>query len=142
MSEIILPPGLTLPKHLQKMDAPKDEATDEEKATSLPEPKGWKLLCVVPDVADTFDNSDIVKADAFLKQEEHATTALFVLRVGPDAYKDKAKFPGEPWCKAGDFVLVRTYSGTRFKIYGKEFRLINDDQVEAVVQDPRGLSRA
>jgi len=78
MSEIILPPGLTLPKHLQQMDAPKDEASDEEKATSLPEPKGWKLLCVVPDVVDTFDNSDIVKADAFMKQEEHATTALFV----------------------------------------------------------------
>jgi len=67
---------------------------------------------------------------------------LCLFTVGPDAYKDKAKFPGEPWCKAGDFVLVRTYSGTRFKIYGKEFRLINDDQVEAVVQDPRGLSRA
>jgi len=28
------------------------------------------------------------------------------------------------------------------KIYGKEFRLINDDQVDAVVQDPRGITRA
>jgi len=45
-------------------------------------------------------------------------------------------------CQKGDFVLVRTYSGTRFKIFGKEFRLINDDQVDAVVQDPRGLTRA
>jgi hypothetical protein len=54
----------------------------------------------------------------------------------------RAKFPGGPWCKEGDFVLVRTYSGTRFKIYGKEFRVINDDMIEAVVQDPRGLTRA
>jgi co-chaperonin GroES (HSP10) len=67
---------------------------------------------------------------------------LFVLKVGPDAYKDQTKFPAGAWCKEGDFVLVRTYSGTRFKIFGKEFRLINDDQVDAVVQDPRGLTRA
>jgi co-chaperonin GroES (HSP10) len=76
-----------------------------------------------------------------MKTEEHATTVLFVMKVGPDAYKDTNKFPTGPWCKAGDFVLVRTYSGTRFKIFGKEFRLINDDQVDAVVQDPRGITR-
>ena len=67
---------------------------------------------------------------------------LFVLDVGPDAYGDKTKFPNGPWCKAGDFVLVRTYSGTRFKIYGREFRLLNDDQIDAVVDDPRGITRA
>jgi len=85
---------------------------------------------------------DLVRDTATMRQEEHATTVLFVLRVGPDAYKDTAKFPTGAWCKEGDFVLVRTYSGTRFKIFGKEFRLINDDQVDAVVQDPRGLTRA
>jgi co-chaperonin GroES (HSP10) len=67
---------------------------------------------------------------------------LFVLKVGPDAYGDKAKFPSGAWCKPGDFVLVRTYSGTRMKIYGKEFRVINDDQVECVIDDPRGITRA
>jgi len=67
---------------------------------------------------------------------------LFVLKVGPEAYADKTKFPSGPWCKPGDFVLVRTYSGTRFKIFGKEFRLLNDDQIDAVVQDPRGITRA
>ena len=102
------------------------------------------LLCVVPDVSEKIDGTelDLVKATATLRQEEHATTVLFVLKVGPDAYKDTAKFPNGAWCEEGDFVLVRTYSGTRFKIYGKEFRLINDDQVDAVVQDPRGLTRA
>lgn len=142
MSDIILPPGIRLPEPIQQTDAPKDDASDEQKATQLPEPTGWKLLCVVPDVSQTFENSSIIKADTFMKTEEHATTVLFVLKVGPDAYKDTAKFPAGAWCKAGDFVLVRTYSGTRFKIYGKEFRLINDDQVDAVVQDPRGISRA
>lgn len=142
MSEIILPPGISLPPRIQPVAQPEEAETAEQKGTYLPTPTGWKILCVVPDVSDTFENSSIVKAEAFMKSEEHATTVLFVLDVGPDAYKDTAKFPSGPWCKKGDFILVRTYSGTRFKIYGKEFRLLNDDQVDAVVQDPRGLTRA
>jgi co-chaperonin GroES (HSP10) len=127
---------------MQLAEEPTDEASAEQKATSIPTPTGWKILCVVPDVVDTYENSSIVKAEASMRTEEHATTVLFVVKVGPDAYKDAAKFPAGAWCKEGDFVLVRAYSGTRFKIYGKEFRLLNDDQVDAVVQDPRGLSRA
>lgn len=142
MSELILPPGIEMPEPIQPKETPDVEAPDEEKATQLPEPQGWKLLCIVPDVSQTFENSSIVKAETFMKTEEHATTVLFVMKVGPDAYKDTNKFPNGAWCKPGDFVLVRTYSGTRFKIYGKEFRVINDDQVEAVVQDPRGITRA
>ena len=144
MSEIILPPGISLPPTIQPKEEPEQTATPEEKATSLPDPTGWKLLCVVPDVSEKLDGTelDLVKPTSFMKQEEHATTVLFVLKVGPDAYKDTNKFPTGAWCKAGDFILVRTYSGTRFKIFGKEFRLINDDQVDAVVQDPRGITRA
>lgn len=140
MSNIILPPGISLPAPIQPVEKP-EEQPQAQKATQLPQPTGYKLLCVVPDVSDTFENSSIVKADSFMRSEEHATTVLFVLKVGPDAYKDTAKFPSGPWCKEGDFVLVRTYSGTRFKIYGKEFRLLNDDQIDAVVDDPRGVTR-
>ena len=126
------------------MDAPDDAADNETKASALPSPTGWKLLCVVPEVDQKIAGTslDLVRDTATMRQEEHATTVLFVLRVGPDAYKDTAKFPNGAWCKEGDFVLVRTYTGTRFKIFGKEFRLINDDQVDAVVADPRGLTRA
>ena len=144
MSEIILPPGIQLPKHIQPVDAPEADADNETKASALPTPTGWKLLCIVPEVSDKLEGTslDLVRDMTTLKQEEHATTVLFVLRMGPDAYKDQSKFPSGAWCKEGDFVLVRTYSGTRFKIFGKEFRMINDDQVECVVQDPRGITRA
>lgn len=144
MSELVLPEGITLPPTIQPQGAPEENATDTEKATQLPEPTGWKLLCIVPDVSEKIDGTslDLVRPTDALRREEHATTILFVLKVGPSAYKDPEKFPTGAWCKAGDFVLVRTYSGTRFKIYGKEFRLINDDQVDAVVQDPRGITRA
>lgn len=142
MSDIILPPGISLPTPIQTVDKPDESAAPETKASALPVPTGYKLLCIVPDVKETFDNSQILKSDSTMRGEEHGTTVLAVLRVGPDAYKDTAKFPSGPWCKPGDFVLVRTYSGTRVKIFGKEFRLINDDQVDAVVDDPRGISRA
>jgi co-chaperonin GroES (HSP10) len=145
MSELTLEPGqFALPDAIQPVDAPEQDATDEEKATMLPNPTGWKLLCAVPEVDEKIAGTtlDLVRDAATMRQEENATTVLFVLKVGPDAYKDQTKFPAGAWCKAGDFVLVRTYSGTRFKIFGKEFRLINDDQVDAVVQDPRGLTRA
>jgi len=145
MSELVLEPGqFALPEVIQPVEAPAEDATNEEKATMLPTPTGWKILCAVPDISEKIDGTelDLIKATATLRQEEHATTVLFVVDVGPDAYKDQTKFPTGSWCQKGDFVLVRTYSGTRFKIFGKEFRLINDDQVDAVVQDPRGLTRA
>lgn len=142
MTEQLELPGFIPPEPIRTVDTPPPEYSDEEKGRMMPRPTGWKILCAVPTVADTFENSRIVKADTYMKQEEHATTVLFVVDVGPEAYKDTAKFPSGPWCKKGDFVLVRTYSGTRFKIYGKEFRLLNDDQIDAVVDDPRGITRA
>ena len=134
------PNVFTLPQ-LEAVSSPETGASDEEKARSIPDPTGWKLLCVVPDTQSTFANSALLKPEALAKAEEAATTVLFVVKVGPDAYKDEAKFPSGPWCKQGDFVLVRTYAGTRFVVYGKEFRLLNDDQIDAVVQDPRGVTR-
>jgi co-chaperonin GroES (HSP10) len=143
MSNLDLSPGaFALPETIQPIEAPPLEATDEEKARQLPDPQGWKILCAVPDVSDKIDGTSLYKSHTSMRQEEHSTTVLFVMKVGPDAYKDTNKFPTGAWCKQGDFVLVRTYSGTRVKIFGKEFRIINDDQVDAVVQDPRGITNA
>lgn len=140
MSDLILPPGISFPEQIQPAEMPAEDATNEEKANQLPEPVGYKLLCVVPDVSETIDGTNLVKASDAMRREEQTTTVLFVVKVGPDEYKDTTKFPGGPWCKAGDFVMTRTYTGTRFKMYGKEMRLINDDQIEGVVQDPRGIT--
>lgn len=119
------------------------EETQEaaQKAKQLPIPRGYKLLCMVPHVEDTF-SSGIVKAESTIDIEQHSTITLFVVKLGDMAYSDPVRFPTGPWCKEGDFVMVRAYSGTRFKIHGREFRIINDDTVDAVVEDPRGLTRA
>jgi co-chaperonin GroES (HSP10) len=115
--------------------------TAEEKAKQVPDPSGYRILCGIPEIEGTYD-SGLLKADTVVKYEELLTTVLFVMKMGPDCYKDKARFPSGPWCKEGDFILVRPHAGTRVKIHGREFRIINDDSVEGVVEDPRGISRA
>ena len=117
------------------------EATAEEKARQLPKPSGYRILCAIPEVDKEYD-SGIIKAGETVNYEEKLATVLFVVEVGPDCYKDATRFPSGPWCKQGDFVIVRPHAGTRLLIHGKEFRMINDDSVEAVVQDPRGIKRA
>jgi co-chaperonin GroES (HSP10) len=110
------------------------------KPKQLPEPVTYHLLCALPDVEKEYD-SGIVKAGQTMHYEELLSPVLFVIKVGPDAYTDKTRFPSGPSCKAGDFVLVRPNTGTRVKIHGQEFRIINDDSVEATVDDPRGFGR-
>lgn len=112
----------------------------EEKAKQIPEPSTFHLLCVLPEIDEEYE-SGLIKAGQTVHFEELLSPVLFVVKLGPDAYKDEKRFPSGPSCKAGDFVLVRPNTGTRIKIHGKEFRIINDDSVEAVVQDPRGITR-
>jgi co-chaperonin GroES (HSP10) len=116
-------------------------ATAEEKARQVPDPATYHLLCVLPEIDEQYE-SGLVKAGQTMHYEEVLSPVLFVVKVGPDAYKDEKRFPSGASCKVGDFVLVRPNTGTRIKIHGKEFRIINDDSVEAVVQDPRGITRA
>ena len=120
------------------VDATKEQA---EKAKLLPEPKGYRILCAVPQVEEEYEGG-IIKAEDTKKVEEQTTVVLFVIKLGNLCYKDKDRFPDGPWCKEGDFILTRPYTGTRVVIHGREFRIINDDTVEAVVQDPRGIRRA
>jgi co-chaperonin GroES (HSP10) len=114
--------------------------TDERKAKQLPDPSGYRILCGIPNIEEQYE-SGILKSDLTLQHEELLTTVLFVVKMGPDCYKDAARFPSGPWCREGDFILVRPHAGTRLKIHGREFRIINDDSVEGVVEDPRGISR-
>lgn len=118
-----------------------EETQEAARAKQLPGPSGYRLLCMVPKVADAYE-SGLLKADETLRVEEQTTVVLFVVKIGPDAYKDAVKFPNGAYCKEGDFIVTRSYAGTRLKIYDSEWRIINDDSVEAVVEDPRGIRRA
>ena len=138
MSEILLATNASNP---EVVGSYKFDASAEEKARQLPQPKGYRILCAIPEVDKEYE-SGLVKADQTINFEEKLATVLFVVAMGPDCYADKERFPTGPWCQKGDFVIVRPNAGTRLLIHGREFRMINDDSVEAVVQDPRGITRA
>ena len=137
MSEILIGSN---PDNPQVVGMYRSEATAEEKATQLPRPSGWKILCAIPEIDREYE-SGLVKADETLRIEETLTTVLFVVDLGPDCYTDKTRYPSGPWCKKGDFILVRPNAGSRLVIHGREFRMINEDSVEGVVDDPRGIRR-
>jgi co-chaperonin GroES (HSP10) len=132
MSEILLSDGASttvLPE------------TDVEKARQVPDPVTYHLLCMLPKADEEYE-SGLIKSGQTMHFEEVMSPVLFVAKMGPDCYKDPLRFPSGPSCKVGDFILVRPNTGTRLKIHGTEWRIINDDSVEAVVQDPRGIKRA
>lgn len=123
-------------KDVSQIEVPEDV----QKAQRLPEPRTYHLLCAVVEADEKYE-SGLIKADKTMHYEEILSPVLFVMKLGPDAYQDKTRFPSGPSCKEGDFIIVRPSSGTRLKIDGKEFRIINDDSVEATILDPRGVGR-
>lgn len=135
MTEILLATNPDNPTIIGSMSQ-----TAEEKGKQLPRPAGYKILCAIPQAEKEFD-SGLVKADETIMIEETLATVLFVVAMGPDCYKDEKRFPSGPWCKEGDFILVRPNAGNRLLIHGREFRMINDDTVEGTVDDPRGIRR-
>lgn len=123
------------------IDAEKTQEKAKKLADSLPEPVGYKMLLVKPEIEEKSEGG-IVYSDETRRKEEQGAVVGFVLKQGSLCYKDEAKFPDGPWCKEGDFVLLRAYSGSRFSIKGKEFIIVNDDQIEGVVDNPTGINRA
>jgi co-chaperonin GroES (HSP10) len=113
---------------------------EEEKAKQVPDPVTYHLLCILPEANEEYEGG-LLKSSQTMQFEELLSPVLFVAKMGPDAFKDEKRFPSGASCKVGDFILVRPNTGTRMKIHGREFRIINDDSVEAVVEDPRGVQR-
>lgn len=116
--------------------------TDEELELQLPKPVGYRLLIALPKVEETFGDTGLVKAEKTVYEEKLLTVVGLVLDMGDQAYKDPDRYPSGPWCNVGDYVLFRANTGTRFRVNGVEYRLMNDDSIEAVVADPRGVTRA
>jgi len=128
-------------KNIEEPESIKEPIVSEEIKSQLPDPKGWRILVAMPQV-DEKTEGGILKAASTVKDEELSNICGYILKLGEECYQDPKRFPSGAWCKKGDWVIFRAYSGTRIKMYGQEFRLINDDTVEAVVDDPTGVVRA
>jgi len=117
------------------------EVSTEELEAQIPKPVGYRLLIALPQIEDKYE-SGIIKADKTMHEERILSMIGLVVDMGEQAYNDESRFPNGPWCKQGDYVMFRANTGTRFMFNGVEYRLMNDDSIEAVVADPRGITRA
>ena len=124
----------------EKVEEIEIDESEARKASQMPKPKGYKILIALPEPDEKTDGG-IIKSSQTIYNEEVGSIVGFVLDLGPDAYANYGRFPTGPLCKKGDWVVMRSYTGTRFLVHGREFRLINDDSVEAVIDDPRGLEK-
>ena len=109
-------------------------------ASQLPRPTGYRILLLLPEVKEKTDGGVYIPEERMLAESVASVTG-YVAKMGPDCYKDKNRFKSGPWCREGDWVLLQSYAGTRIKVHGQEMRLVNDDCIEAVIDDPRGISR-
>ena len=141
--------ALYLPEHLARQRKAKEKhlvqqrkAEEEESETSkLPTPTGWRIL-IMPYTPPKETKGGIALPDEVHERERLSTVVGLVMAVGPLAYRDTNKFGDstDPWCKEKDWVLFGRYAGSRFKIDGGELRILNDDEILAVVDDPSHLS--
>ena len=122
--------------------APEEMLSQEDIEAQLPKPVGYRVLVALPQVEETFGDTGLLKSTTTMSQEHIMSIIGLVLDMGDQAYSDEDRFPSGPWCKAGDYVMFRMNTGTRFKVGGVEYRLMNDDSIEAIVADPRGITRA
>ena len=125
---------------LDKIQAEKKPEKDLSKTedSKLPEPTGWRLL-VLPFKMKEKTKGGIIITDDVVERAQVASTCGLVLSVGPDAYKDKKRYPDGPWCKKGSWIIFARYAGSRIKIDGGEVRLLNDDEVLATVDNPEDI---
>ena len=128
-------PKLIVPKHV--WDGAKAEKSKNE-LEKVPTPTGWRLVLFHLKLSNK-TASGIHLTDETVTESQLTTNICKVLKVGPDAYKDKEKFPNGPYCKVDDWIIITRYAGSRIKIDGGELRIINDDEVLAVVDDPRDI---
>jgi len=116
--------------------------TDKEIDAQLPKPVGYRVLVALPQQKDTYEGSNILKTDTAKRLDHIMSIMGLVMDMGDQAYADKERFPTVAWCKQGDYVMFRANTGTRFTVNGLEYRLMNDDSIEAVIDDPAGIQRA
>jgi len=135
-------PSMTVLERQRREKIEREEKEMAELEEAIPKPAGYMVLVVMPEVEDTFGDTSLVKSNKTLHEESILACIGLVLDMGDQAYKDPERYPTGPWCKVGDYVLFRPHTGTRFRIGKTQYRLMNDDSVQAVVPKPKAIARA
>ena len=111
---------------------------DEKILDRLPDPTGWRML-VLPYKGQGKTKGGVILTDETMQERGYTTVTGLVLKMGTECYDNKERFPNGPWCKKGDWIIFGRYAGSRFGIEGGEVRILNDDEIIAVVKDPEDI---
>lgn len=88
----------------------------------------------------------ILLPQASLSEDKYQSVTGLVVSVGPQAYTGSnsdgsAKFPGGPWCRVGDFVVLPRYESFLMMWKGQiALAAIPDDKIIGIVRDPNDLT--
>ena len=94
------------------MSEPVVDLDERRKASQLPQPCGYQLLVALTAQEEKTEGGVYVP-DEWREREELAGIAAMVLSVGPDAFVDETRFPSGAYCKEGDWIIMKAYSGSR-----------------------------
>jgi len=142
------PVGSSIPDHVDNSSrfkkketiiSPESVQEDESLLEQLPSPTGYRIL-ILPFSQKAMTKGGIALAESYVEKERLSTNVGYVVSVGPDAYKDKNKFPNGAWCQEKDWVIFGRYAGARIKIEGGDLRLLNDDEILAVINNPEDVT--
>jgi len=133
---------MTALEQKRKLKIEEQQAQEVVLEEQIPKPVGYRILIALPNIEETYGESGLLKSEKTMRDEYILSMIGLVLDMGEQAYSDTDRFPTGPWCERGNYVMFRANSGTRFRVGKQEYRLINDDSVEAVVDDPSKVTRA
>lgn len=108
---------------------------------------GWRIL-IEPVEVKRQSEGGILLAEESVKAQEFLRYIGKVIGMGElcyagDKFKPHPNAAAKRWCEVGDFVAFGKYAGQEViaKVDGepKRYRLINDDEILAVVTDPAAI---
>lgn len=108
------------------------------------EPAGHRVL-IRPDPLSEVEAKELAQFESLAKsgfeiadakdrkRKEGAVSKGTIVEVGMNAWK--AYDDGVPWAKVGDRVYFAKYGGTEIKENGETLRILNDEDVIAIIHD-------
>lgn len=106
--------------------------------SKLPDPRGHRLLVKMKKPV-TKTAGGILLSDKTQEDQMYLEISAEVVAIGPGCWKEKLTgkpWPGGDWCKVGDQVVIPRYTPFKMEIDEEQYRIINDDEVIATIDDP------
>ncbi len=108
-----------------------------EKDKDAPAAVGWSIVIRMLE-PKTETSGGIILSDTSVDAQDYLQYCGQVVSKGSGAYRHP-KFGGSVWCLEGDWVVFGQHAGIPCVYDGVRYRIIDDDQIKAVVKSPEAL---